>query len=93
MLKTTNIEADMMAKRREREYCDRALDWEGEYYRGIWWGPPLYYHAGNIVMKAGLTLGNTSLLDELLTSPLMTFLLGWRGRRLTHSSASRAGKR
>jgi len=34
MLKTTNIEADMMAKRREREYCDRALDWEGEYYRG-----------------------------------------------------------
>ena len=32
MLKTTNIEADMMAKRREH---DRQLEWEEEYARRL----------------------------------------------------------
>ena len=32
MLKTTNIEADMMAKRREH---DRQLEWEEEYSRRL----------------------------------------------------------
>ena len=33
MLKTTNIEADMLAKRRE---YDRQLEWEEEYSRQRW---------------------------------------------------------